>query len=298
MKFGAGFLNGSASVEVVMMMKDNTRHAGLFVAHGGGIHLPESQRPGKGFRKLMQGPFIAGMLARSATAKSYAMEIDGTCDFLGLAEEEEEEASNSECNPEGMLVPTSARVVGKVALIQPRFRKAMLPGLRLISRGSTSSTNTARNKAVLELFTLMHREGDEDYISKGLQSRCFEFYPAVEVRCRPPYCTKMATGCFYTVDAGQSVVRVGRLDAIFKFLDQYYVHLTLMAVVGIDEDSGLKILQEEGSTMCSIHKVLGPRYVIHLCTEDSECTTIGPGFKGVCNTTVSAQYLDIEHIVL
>jgi hypothetical protein len=280
-KFGAVHLNGRRSPEVQMMFHDNQRQASMFMAHGGYIHLPKKDQPGKAFKKAVKSPFITKLLSRSASSKTYAGEVNGADDIVHNVDFE----VGAEVN---LQVPIMAKSVAD------QFAGGLE---RLGSIGRQQETEEA-----LRVLQVLKNEGEGLFFASEAQSKYMTFYDRVDVVTRPPYCRRIEWGRFYTVatpvdsrvPSTVASARIGRVDLILRLASTYWAMVTWMNELEVQDTSGLKVLGKGGTHLCLLEDVLEPRYVVHRC--DSDCTTKGPGVIGVCGDT--NEYLYNEYVIM
>jgi hypothetical protein len=209
------------------------------------------------------------MLQRTATAKTYACEARGEDD-----------------DPANLTVTTEMKT-------EVRLPEDVLSILR------GNCTSPAAVAAVLEMAGATWAAPREGQISSSaLQLKYFKFYSRVVVPGRPPYCAKIHCGRYYTVAIEGPFTRthLAKVDAIFRFSDMFFVLVTrLVHTSQVDEQTGLKVLQEACHDFHALYAVLEPRYIVHRC--NGECTSIGPGFEGEHDGN-RKEYLYNEDIVL
>ena len=277
-RFGALHLNGQRSVEIQMMFDDNQRHAGLFMAHGGYIHFPKKDQPGKAFKLAVRHPFIKKLLARTASSKTYAGEVNGKDDIVASD-------SNFEVGKE---IKGPALLKGLINLFACK-----LEGIGSID---------ARREAQEALKAMKDGSENSEYLDPDMQSKYMSFYTRVDVASRPSYCRRIAWSRFYTVKtpvvSGShrtvASARVARVDVILRFANTFWAMVTWMKELEIQDISDLKVLETGERYLCVLEDVLEPRYVVHRC--DRTCSTGGPGFVGACGET--NEYLDNAYVIL
>ena len=266
-RFGSLHLNGQRTVEIQMMFYDNQRHACLFMAHGGYIHLPKKDQPGKAFKLAVRDPFITKLLARTATSKTYAGEVDGTDDKVA-----------SDFNFE----------VGEetVQSIGERLIRELESGLEEIA-------SIAARREAQEALNALKVGGNGNNLELDVKSNYLAFYKRVDVSSRPAYCRRIEWSRFYTVKTpvvpgSHSIVasaRVARVDVILRLANTFWAKVTWMNELDIPDTSGLKVLGTGERHLCLLEDVLEPRYVVHRC--DGTCTTGGPASLVVVETGTS-----------
>jgi hypothetical protein len=256
MRQGMRSLNGRFTPEEQMMISDNQRHSGMFMAQGGHVHLDHEYQPGPGFLKKANEPFVKKMLARTCTTKTYVGGVVGGEDVAAYTGSEE----------------TAVGVEVTMAQLLHPLSRDDWSGLRV------DESVGDRDEAV-KLCTVL-RFGCVQ-MAEAEPLRAFQ---SVALSYRPPYCREVIVGNYYTVKCPRLTKgwAVAYLKAVIQDAAlKYWAVLMWMVPSGItDERTGLRVLQQaKGLELRMLTDVLEPRHVVHLC--DGNCETLGAGFSGV-----------------
>jgi len=245
-------VNGQVTPEVQMMRLSNTSHSAKFNGCGGFVHLEEKYRPGPGFVKIVNGPFVSDLLKREAGVTTYVGETS-VADEVGL-----------------VLTAGPAREDGLDNLgirVHDLEQLSVLLAGEIRRRGGNAELELARKR-----------------VSTGLAEfrQVCQPHRYVDMPGRPRYCRRVRVGRFYTFqrpEASQPSTEIGHVKAVFRVEGVWCVWVSLVIPVDIEDASRLKVMQiTDVAKFRVITEVLEPRCLVHLC--DEGCNTMGPGFKG------------------
>lgn len=295
-----------------MMMVENVRQSGLFLAHGGAVHLPPELRPGPEFLRVVRGALVTTLLARASTTRNYVGNERGEDDvnptspmLRGSDSDSDSESSETESEKaasrsQGPTVEVRAdteevAVAGDVLADASIWRRVRAPGedagpdaMALFE--ATGTRGTWQPPQALSMVPVNKTTGIRAFVSVSLLHR-------------PPYCRKIPVNQYYTVKSAAPPVRVAHVQAIVLFRKEYWVIVTFMKPAtrplgGVDSEStGLPILcQAETSSLLRLAEVLEPRHVVHRCDARAGCKTSGPGFENGKHGAVN-EFLDNVHFI-
>jgi hypothetical protein len=293
--------NGRNTVEEVMLLTDNHRQAGMFVAHGGHVHLPLDKRPGPDFIRQVRDPFVQEMLAVASSSRTYVGDIAGSDDVPLAANTVKQKKTGTEDKlPPGSDSDSSAT--------ESDFSEQENPDSDLLSGDNhieadllhvladptllrTLQAPEEKEGAVMALFeTLRLHDTQASRPGFGKQSKSIAVpeglraFASVSLSYRPPYCRQICVRRYYSMKFERPPqVRVAYIQAILWYDTQFWVVIRWMDRVrppmdNVDGATGLPILRQAGvSSLRLLTDVLEPQHVMHRC--DRSCTTTGAGFE-------------------
>ena len=254
------------------MLTEIDRMSALFLAHGGHVHL-RSTPPGKGFLKVVKGPFVQDMLARAATTKTYADTVRGSDEVgLSLGSGAEDDANKTEQVLTGPVT----------SIVADAFDLQCVQKLL--------STSAIRGQVITELSV---------EVGRSLIQEIGVAYRFVEPAHRPPHCRRIEAGRYYTlalaVQAKLALCSVVFVHTVFSFGGKLWVLVFVMTPKNKIDDATLLPVMER-SDVCMVRSaadILEPCHVVHLCGE--QCKTLGPGFRGSHDLEESKDFLHNEN---
>ena len=293
---GAKNLNGERTVEEVIMIKDNTRQAAQFMAHGGHVHLPDKYTPGPDFVRHVNGDFVQSMLNRANTTRTYVGDVAGKEDLgaceqaVGSGHKSEPDSQHSEAESEHSAVEGSDSELVSGDIYQEAVLHDVLADPTI---WRSLQAPAGEDGPAMALFKTLERH-DSQACRAGFVRHSESSAPPVGLRAfvsvcltyRPPYCRKICVRRYYSMKSATHAppqVRVAYIQAILHYEDKYWVVLRWMDGVqppeeNVDVATGLPILrQAQHSSLRLLTDVLEPQHVVHRC--DGSCMTSGAGFE-------------------